>query len=129
MTATTTKLYRAMAAKLSAIRNCKASGNAEWEHRHGEALSAMVELLPSGGGIDNGTKLDVDACTETKIVLSCGFHHMNDHGYYDGWTEHTIIVTPSFDGIDIRVTGRDRNQIKDYLAETYHYALTQDVQD
>jgi hypothetical protein len=53
---------------------------------------------------------------------------MNDGGFYDGWTEHTVVVTPSFRGINLRISGRDRNQIKEYLYETYDYALTRLVQ-
>jgi hypothetical protein len=52
---------------------------------------------------------------------------MNDTGYYDGWTEHTVTVTPSFSGINIRVSGRNRNDIKDYIHETFSYALRSDV--
>jgi hypothetical protein len=52
---------------------------------------------------------------------------MND-GFYSGWTDHTVIVRPSFRGINVRISGRDRNGIKEYLAETYDYALTQEVE-
>ena len=34
-----------------------------------------------------------------------------------------IILEPSFSGYDLRVTGRDRNQTKEYLADTYAFAL------
>jgi hypothetical protein len=45
---------------------------------------------------------------------------MNEGGYYDGWTEHQVIITPSLQhGFDVRVTGQDRNEIKDYLAELF----------
>jgi hypothetical protein len=36
-------------------------------------------------------------------------------------------VTPIFGGFDIRVTGRNRNDIKDYIAETFDSALNQDI--
>jgi hypothetical protein len=53
---------------------------------------------------------------------------MNDNGMYDGWTTHQVIVTPSLAfGFTLKITGRDRNQIKDYLSETYHYALEQHI--
>ena len=50
---------------------------------------------------------------------------MDEHGGYDGWTEHKIIVTPSLVyGFELRVTGKDRNDIKDYIAEVMHGALS-----
>ena len=39
--------------------------------------------------------------------------------------EHLVIVTPEFDGINVRVTGKNRNDIREYLADLYHDALTQ----
>jgi hypothetical protein len=44
---------------------------------------------------------------------------MNEHGMYDGWTRHAITIRPTFDGIDVRIGGRDRNGIKEYLADVY----------
>ena len=53
---------------------------------------------------------------------------MNEGGFYDGWTTHDIIVTPSLvTTIDVRVTGRNKNDIKDYLAEMFDDVLTADV--
>lgn len=67
--------------------------------------------------------IDRDKTTGSKIVLTMSYHHMDEGGYYDGWTDHTITITPSFDGIDIAIGGRNRNDIKDYLHEVYYYAL------
>lgn len=103
-------LYRVIAETLGAWKRC-----------------IERNLLPSGAGIDNGTKIDRDKSTEDKLVLSCGYHHMNDVGMYDGWTEHVITILPSFSGITISVSGRNRNDIKDYLAETFDYTLCQIV--
>jgi len=85
--------------------------------------------LPSGSGIDSGCAIDVDASDSRKIFIDTSYHHMNDGGYYDGWTEHRITVSPSFDGIDIKISGRDRNQIKDYLHDVFYTALTADYVD
>jgi hypothetical protein len=55
---------------------------------------------------------------------------MDEHGGYDGWTEHSIIVTPDLaSGFDLRVNGRDRRDIKEYLAEIFGYALDADIDD
>lgn len=45
----------------------------------------------------------------------------------DSLTEHVIRVLPTFDGIDIRVSGRNKNMIKEYLGDTFHYCLTRKV--
>ena len=95
-----------------------------------EALEKLVrDKFPSGSGFDSGTKLDIDNAHPNRYTFRVDFHHMNDGGYYDGWTEHMVIVTPDmqFD-FDARVTGRNRNQIKDYIGETFHQLLNSEVQ-
>lgn len=131
-------LYREIASMLAAIRNCErqeesedadtAANGREWKDKHEATLKRLVDMLPSGSGIDCGTKIEAADCRPGKLVFYFSYHHMNDVGMYDGWTEHKLIVTPSFDGIDLRITGPDRNQVKEYLYETYHYALTQEVE-
>jgi hypothetical protein len=120
------KVYQQISSLLNAIANCQKSGNSEWSVKHSCELDTIERNLPRGSGIDCGTKISRDS-TSRKIVLVADFHHMDDNGYYDGWTNHKIIVTPSFDGIDIRVTGQNRNDIKDYLADVYHYALNESM--
>lgn len=98
------------------------NANAQWGDIASARLAQLVNMLPSGSGIDNGTELV--SASATKIVLSAGFHHMNDGGFYDGWTEHRITIRPTFDSLDISISGRNRNDIKEYLHETYHYAIS-----
>ena len=119
-------LYRELADAIQAKKNCQTAGNTEWLDRWDDTIKLLVNHLPSGSGI-SGTTLDEDSSHAEKLVFTFSFYHMNDNGYYDGWTEHTLTVTPSFDGINLRISGRNRNDIKDYLYEMYHYALTQDV--
>ena len=53
---------------------------------------------------------------------------MNENGYYDGWTEHTVTVTPSLQhAFSLRISGRNRNDIKDMMHESFNYALRTDV--
>lgn len=129
-TVDTRPLYRVLADLIVARANCLKSANSEWHDKHGERLAKLCnDMLPSGSGIDCGTKLEEDACKGgARLVFSLSFHHMNDAGMYNGWTEHVATVTPSFQGIDISISGRNRNDIKDYLAETLHYCLTQHVE-
>jgi hypothetical protein len=122
------KLYQVISSTLQAQENCRKSGNTEWEHKHRDILNALSRLLPNGGGVDGGVKIGIDSKPD-RIVLRCSFHHMNETCYYDGWTDHAVIVTPSLaHGFELRITGRNRNQIKDYLADTFDIALKQEVE-
>lgn len=120
------KLYQTLASKAQAMRNCAATKNTEWEGKHEQAILDLVkEHLPSGSGFDSGTNIELDECNDSQLVFSTSFHHMDEHGGYDGWTEHKVVVKPSFAGIDIKVTGRDRNQIKEYIGDIFYGDLTQ----
>ena len=53
---------------------------------------------------------------------------MNENGYYDGWTEHTVTVTPALSGeFHLRISGRNRNDIKDMIHESFDHLLRTDV--
>lgn len=123
-------LAETIAGLCGARKRCIAANNTDWERNHtAELLRIGDELLPSGSGIDCGTTIDLDASSDEKIVLACEYHHTNDVGYYDGWSSHRITITPSFMGLNIKISGRDRNLIKDYLYEVYRYCLTQPYQE
>lgn len=113
----------ALSGRIQAYLNCITLKNLEWKEKHLDAIMDFEKLLPSGSGFDAGTKIVLSECKPDRVVLSTQFHHMNDGGYYDGWTEHRIIVTPSFTGTNIKVTGINRNDIKDYIAEIFSEIL------
>jgi hypothetical protein len=76
--------------------------------------------MPSGSGFDSGTQFDYDKSTPEKLVFHTTFHHMNENGMYDGWTEHTVTVTPSFVlGYHVKITGRNKNNIIEYINECF----------
>lgn len=122
-------LYQRIASLVAQNHNCVASNNDEWEQRSRAELEQIAkECLPRGSGIDCGTVINLDASDANRIVLVTSFHHMNDAGSYDGWTEHTVIVTPDLAfGFNLKITGRNRNDIKEYLRDVYHEALQQPV--
>ena len=122
-------LYRQLASTIEARLNCEQSGNAEWFARHTDSIKQMVDdLMPSGSGWDSGTKIDLDNSHADKLVFYGSYHHMNDGGYYDGWTEHTITVTPSLaHDYHIRISGRNRNDIKEYLHEEFSWTLETEI--
>jgi hypothetical protein len=123
-------VYRALATTIEARQNCVKAGNQEWQCRHSETLIQIAEnCLPSGSGVDCGTKLDIEFSNPDKLVFDVDYHHMSDGGYYDGWTKHQVIVTPSLGHeFSLQITGPDRNDIKEYLHEIFHAALSEMLQ-
>ena len=121
-----TKTLAAWIAEVSEwAKRAENNPNAQWGDIARTRLDQLVNMLPSGSGIDCGTKLV--SASATKIVLECSFHHMDEHGYYDGWTKHRITVRPTFDSLDIHISGRNRNDIKEYLHEVYALALSENI--
>lgn len=118
------RVYECIARAFVARANCE-NGNQEWFERHSDIIEQLVHThLPRGSGFDRGTSIDWDASRPERIVFNTAFHHMNEHGSYDGWTDHQIIIKASlaFD-FDLSVTGRNRNQIKEFISDTFHSAL------
>ena len=95
-----------------------------------EEIERLVrEHMPSGSGFDAGTTLNFERSTPEKLVFDTAYHHMSEHGFYCGWTDHRVTVTPSFDsGYNLRVSGRDRNDTKSYIEDTFRAALSREVE-
>lgn len=123
-------LYVSLAQIVQAIQNCEKSNNREWLQKHKDNLAAKVkEFMPSGLGFDAGTELPLSLNDDpNRLVFLTSYHHMDEHGYYTGWSEHKVIVKPSLtSGFDLRITGRDRHQIKDYIRDVFNEALNNEV--
>lgn len=120
------KVYQVLASSLMAHRNCILHNNVEWRDIWERRIEWLEkEYLPSGSGFDAGTTVDIDACGDTKMVFKTAYHHMDENGFYDGWTSHEVIAEPEFlSGIDVKVTGLDENDIREYIGDTFFYALT-----
>lgn len=119
------KLYQDFASKLEARNNCISSGNHEWKVKHDKALKELLYALPHGSGIDGEWELD-DSSTLNRLVFTCSYHHMNDGGMYDGWTDFSVVLTPTFDGFSLRIFGkfpRRYADTRDYLAEVLYHAF------
>jgi hypothetical protein len=124
----TKPLYQRLATLLQAVANCKQSKNLECQERHGERAIALVrEYMPSGSGFDGGTELS-ERSTPNKLVFHTSFHHMDENGSYDGWTDHRVIVRPSLAfSIELTVTGPDRNDIKSLIHDSFDLALRNSI--
>ena len=88
-----------------------------------ENIKKLEDFLPSGSGIDAGCKIDIENSGTKKVVITFGYHHMNENGYYDGWTNHILTVYPTFAGIEMEISGKDKNQVKDYLYDFFYTEL------
>lgn len=94
-----------------------------------DRLYKLEQMLPSGSGIDSGCKIDVENSSSDKVVILFSWHHMNENGFYDGWTDHKLIVKPKlWNSFDMRITGRDRNYIKEHLYDLFDSALREIVE-
>ena len=123
------KVYEEIASRLNAAASCrKDSACRDWEQKHLQRVEEVVrEYLPRGSGFDNGTTISLEASTSEKLVFDTSFHHMNEGGMYDGWTSHQVVVRPSLVfGFSIRVTGKNRNEVKDFIAAAFEQALNEE---
>jgi hypothetical protein len=126
-----TKLFaEALATTLESLRNVerfKVCRSNAWAEIHREALARLEAKLPSGSGWDSGTTFDREKSNSHQLIFSGDFHHMNEHGSYDGWTSHIIRVRPTFTGMDVTVSGSRRNDIKEHLAELFYTVMNETV--
>ncbi len=125
------RVFERLAQLVDAYHRSVAGDNHEWAERHEELAKEIVRArLPHGSGFDDGTSLDLDASSVDRLVFKTAFHHMNEHGYYDRWTYHAVTVRPSLaHGFLLSVGGRDRNDVKAYIAETFDHALREGTGD
>lgn len=107
------------------INNCIDSGNLTWQYRAEAELNEMLKEAPSGSGFDAGTLLEL--ATDNTLIFQTSFHHMNDHGMYEGWTHHHVVVKATFGGFDLRITGKNKREIKEYIGEVFYTWLSKEA--
>ena len=120
--------------KLAALGRIAAAGEDLKQH--------VTDHLPSGSGFDAGCELDFLASHPSKVVIRFGYHHMNDLGYYVGWTHWKLEIRPlGFTDYSTRLTldhkhagGRqylpapeDLPTFRSYLLELFDEALQREV--
>jgi hypothetical protein len=114
---------------INALENCKKSENEKWMDLHESALHYIEkDYLPSGSGVDAGCEIDLERSRTNKIIINTSFHHMNENGYYTGWTDHKITIIPDLiSDFSIKISGKDKNMIKDYLHDLFYNCLYQAI--
>ena len=139
------KLYQAIVRTFNAYLSCIEKDNKEWKLRHKETIENLCrDHLPRGSGFDNGTKFNFDESKPNKLVFDVSFHHMDENGYYDGWSYHQVIVTPDLSsGCDLEVTGEDttkgeskvvnpsidRDDINNYIGDVFYSDLYDEIDE
>jgi hypothetical protein len=123
-----TKLISRIYRDIQARKQCIKTTNFEWLNKWTDHLELLNKSLPSGSGIDAGCKIDIQNSKEDKIIISFSYHHLNENGYYDGWTDHKLILRPTFDEFSMKITGKDKNQVKDYLYDVFYFALNKEIE-
>ena len=73
----------------------------------------VKNYLPSGSGFDGDISID-EKSTDKKIILHVEYHHMNDNGFYDGWSTFKIIITPSL-AYDYSLVVKGETVVKKYF--------------
>lgn len=126
------KIYQHIAAELFRIKNCEGLNTENARINMADAFHKLRELnheLPSGSGFDSGSEIDVAESDENELIITTSFHHMDECGGYDGWTEHSITVRPSLlFGIVVDVDGENRNDIHEYICDTFREALEREME-
>lgn len=112
------RVYEELARAVAAYRR----GNSGFQRERIQKL--MKDHLPSGSGFDRGTAICLDSSNADRLVFVTEFHHMNETGYYCGWTKHRITVTPSLAfGFDLKISGPNKNNIREYIESSFASAL------
>ena len=107
------------------------SGNYAWTSDEAKKIENLVkEHFPHGSGFDGRTWLDLDKSKPEKLVFFTEYHHMNEDGYYDGWSTLKVVVKPSLQwDFDFRLTGIARKYRfdRDYFEDTINYFLATEI--
>lgn len=89
-------LFRLIAQQVGYYHDSKVSAHrSEDQHKHEYALESLMRHMPSGSGIDSGTKLLLEDSSKDKLVFRVDYHHMDQNGFYCGWSSRLITITPS----------------------------------
>lgn len=84
-------------------------------------------VLPSGNGFDREWWPMLTYKNGTEVFAG-GYHNMNEHGYYDGWTQLTLYIPKgNISNFRLTLSGGKRKymdyNMREYLNETIYTAL------
>lgn len=122
-------IYQQISAKFQAYQNCIKNNNDIWRNKHVDNINGLIEnYLPHGSGIDSDIELDFDNSKHNKLIFTFEYHHMDQNGFYCEWESYKLIVTPSLSNkIELKIIGKNKNFVKDYLYEIFDNALRKEI--
>ena len=89
----------------------------------------IFETLPHGSGIDGRWSVDKK---KGYYKLRNGYHAMNEHGYYVGWAEFSVVIyKKNPEGFKFHFHGdraqrlNKRYMLRDYLEDTIAYWISE----
>ena len=124
------ELYRELASRIVARNNCVKSSTLEWKGKHEEVISQLIDKLPHGSGLDSDWRINYEKSQPDRIQLYTSYHAMDENGFYDGWIDFTLTITPSLlSGFHLNISGvfGKYQDIKEYLYDILNYALNQRI--
>lgn len=121
------KIYQILGVANQARINCISAKNDVWREKWEDKINTIVNnYLPHGSGIDGKLEFNFEKSTQDKLIIDSEFHFMNENGFYDGWSNFSVVVTPDWRDCNIYVVGRFRKKYsdtKDYLQDIFSEAL------
>lgn len=91
-----TKLYSTIANAILVLKSTKGPfGNNALRLQEAVLEDIEENFLPYGSGFDAGCKISLEDSSHNKIVITSSYHKLNEDGYYDGWIDLIVTVTPS----------------------------------
>jgi len=92
-----------------------------------EIAYLIPKIMPHGSGFDSDFQFN-DKFANGKYEFLGGYHCMNEGGFYDGWINIRMIVSPE-DGFDFKIHLSGRKKyipiMRDYIDETIEWAFTE----
>lgn len=112
-------MYQALAQFLAGMRSQSSSLNHVLKCKM--RLAHVVDNYLPSCNMRNINKTFLHYSSSPKRLI---FHTSYQHDDRT-WTDHKVVVTPSlmYDAPDIKITGKNKNQINDYLHEVFAQGL------
>lgn len=92
----------------------------------------LLDVLPHGSGIDLKWRFYAN---EQNIYAYNAWHCMNEHGYYDGWADFSIVFPQNSTNLrddfalhfhgDIAQRKNKQYMLREYLEDTFVYVFSQ----
>lgn len=83
------------------------------------------ELLPNGSGFDDYPS--IAEVSDSEVIIVIRYHPMSEYGYYEGWIEERLRITPSISHTyksELTDNSGAEEGVREYILDTYHEVLS-----